>query len=239
MARNKTTVIEETGRIPNLDSESLSDRVMEAVRAFVVDRAVSDGGRVNEVSLSGKLGVSRTPIRAALQSLVGEGLVEYRRNKGYFVRQYDVSEVFDAFEIRALAEGLAARLAAERGLSPEDQREIEGSIRMTEAAWKMSNAEEARSEYSKANQIFHAVILRAAHSPIVSDVIAVCDRIPQTFTRNVLATQSAPEQLVVHHYDIFEAILSRRPKAAEQAMYEHVISIRRAFLKEMIAQSRE
>ena len=238
MARQKKTLIAENGSTPKQSSGSHSSRVVGVIRSLVLDGALAAGGRINEVTLSGELGVSRTPIRAALQALVGEGLVEYRHNKGYFVRQFDVSEMFDAFEIRALAEGLAARLAAERGLSPEDEIEIEQSLQMAEEALKLSDLEEARSGYSKSNEIFHAVIHRAAQSPIVSDVIAICYRIPQTFTKNVMAFPEAPKRLAVHH-NIYEAILGRRPKEAEQLMYEHVISIRRAFLREVNTKNRE
>ena len=145
MARQKKTLIAEKESSPKQNSESHSSRVVGVVRSLVLDGVLAPGGRINEVTLSGELGVSRTPIRAALQALVGEGLVEYRHNKGYFVRQFDVSEMFDAFEIRALAEGLAARLAAERGLSPEDEIEIEHSLQMAEDALGLSDIEEARS----------------------------------------------------------------------------------------------
>ena len=238
MAREKKTVIAERGLSPKPSSESHSSRLVGVIRSLVLDGALAAGGRINEVTLSGELGVSRTPIRAALQALVGEGLVQYRHNKGYFVRQYDVSEMFDAFEIRALGEGLAARLAAERGLSPEDEIEIEQSLQMAEGALKLSDLEEARSVYSESNEIFHAVIQRAAKSPIVSDVIAICYRIPQTFTKNVMAFHEAPKRLATH-YNIYDSILTRRPKEAEQSMYEHVIGIRRALLREVNTTNRE
>ncbi|MFX7849895.1 GntR family transcriptional regulator, partial [Acinetobacter baumannii] len=69
------------------------------------------------VHLSRTLSVSRTPLRAALQMLAGEGLLHYTPNKGFTVPEQSLSSIIDAYEMRARAEGLAARLAAERGLS--------------------------------------------------------------------------------------------------------------------------
>ncbi len=62
-------------------------------------------------------GVSRTPVRAALQMLAGEGLLDHAPNRGFAVRSFSLDEIGDAFEVRALNEGLACRLAAERGLT--------------------------------------------------------------------------------------------------------------------------
>ena len=240
MAREKMAAISKRPSSSKRISEAHSGRVAGIIRSFVLDGVLAPGERINELALSGKLEVSRTPIRAALQALVGERLVEYQHNKGYFVRQFDVSEMYDAFEVRALTEGLAARLAAERGLSSEDEIAIEQSLQMAADVLELSDVEEARLAYSSANEIFHGVIQRAAKAPIVSDVIAICYRIPQTFTKNVMAFsfEEVPPRLAMHQ-QIYEAILGRRPKEAEQSMFEHVISIRRSIAREALLKNRD
>src|SRR5690348_10618860 len=72
------------------------------------------GERLSELSLVARLGVSRTPIRLALQKLAHEGLLESLPSAGFLVRQFNMADVWDAIELRGALEGAAARLAAER-----------------------------------------------------------------------------------------------------------------------------
>eukprot|EP01035_Chromulina_nebulosa_P034851 gene34851-46815_t len=88
---------------------------MDRIREAILDGSVSAGERINEVRFSRILDVSRTPVRAALQALAGEGLLDYAPNRGFTVREFPLDAIVDAYEIRASLEGVAARFAAERG----------------------------------------------------------------------------------------------------------------------------
>src|ERR1700730_16197668 len=101
--------------------------VMDQIREAILGGAIGAGERLNEVRLSKTLAVSRTPVRAALQALAGEGLLDYAPNRGFTVREFPLSAIVDAYDIRASLEGLAARFAAERGFSPEEKAMIERS----------------------------------------------------------------------------------------------------------------
>ena len=88
------------------------------VRALVFSGTIAPGERLSEISVSEHLGISRTPIRAALARLEQEGILEAIPSGGYSVRQFSVADVADAIELRGVLEGTAARLAAERGITP-------------------------------------------------------------------------------------------------------------------------
>ena len=88
----------------------------ERLREAILNGELQPGERINEVHISRDLGVSRTPTRAALHALAAEGLVDYAHNRGFTVREFPLQAVMDAYQIRATLEGLACRLAAERGL---------------------------------------------------------------------------------------------------------------------------
>lgn len=200
----------------------------ELIRNDILDGALPADSRINEVRLASEFNVSRTPVRAALQTLLGEGLVEYQQNRGYFVRKFELAEILDAFEMRALAEGLSARLAAERGLLPSDEVTIEDALRDADEAMTFEDLENARIAYSAANERFHGVIQSAARSLLISDVISLCYRIPQTVTRNVMVfTIADAQKRIEQHRLIYQAIFSRKPKEAEALMFEHVVGIRR------------
>ena len=98
-----------------------SQDVTETVRDWILTGAVSAGDRLEEIPLAERLGVSRTPVRAALAALGKEGLVDYQPKRGYLVRSFEPDEIFAAYEARAALEGLACRLAAESGV-PEEFR---------------------------------------------------------------------------------------------------------------------
>ncbi|KQU85638.1 hypothetical protein ASD00_32115 [Ensifer sp. Root31] len=208
--------------------------VSRAIRNHLLDGELAAGTRINEVQLASSLGVSRTPVRAALQSLAGEGLIEYKDNRGFFVREYALPDVLDAFEMRALAEGFAVRLAAERGLTQGDELEIEKALALGRRALDSDTIEQARADYSASNEAFHRAIHNAARSRLVGDVIALCNSIPQTIFRNVM---SFSPDTVLHriqqHEMIYEAILARKPREAEDLMKTHVLDVRRAIMRDM------
>src|SRR5512132_3325636 len=85
------------------------------LREMILAGELPGGSRIAELAIVEKLGVSRTPIRAALVRLEQEGLLQALPNGGFAVRTFSERDVSDAIEMRGTVEGLAARLAAERG----------------------------------------------------------------------------------------------------------------------------
>lgn len=212
-------------------AEAQPERVARKLRTAILHGAFPDG-RINELKLSEQLGVSRTPIRNALQSLAGEGLVEYVRNRGFRVRAFPVSEILDAFEMRAMAEGLAARLAAERGLTVADEREMEAALAEGDNVLALDDLDAAREIFSRSNDRFHSVLERASRSRLVADVIGLCHRVPQTFRGNVMAFELADvAERQRQHHGIYQAVLMRRPTEAEALMLAHVLGVKRAIAR--------
>ena len=207
--------------------------VTEHIREALLDRQLEPGSRVKEDHLSQILGVSRTPIRAALQTLAGEGLLGYAPHRGYTVRSFALSEIVDAYEMRALAEGLAARLSAERGLSDVDRaRMMEVLARGDQILETSSKLEQKRAAYAEVNDVFHATIQEAAGSRIVTDVIRRCHRVPQTAAHNVMAFDLEDvSQRHQDHHRIYEAIICREPKEAESLMRAHISRVKTSMIR--------
>jgi GntR family transcriptional regulator of vanillate catabolism len=97
---------------------SQSVKAQLRLREMILAGELPGGARIAELTLVEKLGVSRTPIRAALMRLEQEGLLEALPNGGYAVRTFSERDVSDAIELRGTVEGLLARVAAERGAAP-------------------------------------------------------------------------------------------------------------------------
>jgi GntR family transcriptional regulator, vanillate catabolism transcriptional regulator len=208
--------------------------VIERLRTALLERQLQPGSRVKEKELTDRFGVSRTPIRAALQSLAGEGLLIYAPHKGYTVRDFPLSEIVDAYEMRALAEGLAARRSAERGLSDSERDRIidilaEGDQILRSGA----RLQQRRAAFGKVNHAFHAVITEASDSRIVNDVIRLCQQIPQTAAENVMAFDlEEGKRRHQDHHQIYEAIICREPKEAESLMRAHVSRVKTSVIRQ-------
>lgn len=102
-------------------SDSVVDRVYEQLKTMTVGYELKPGERLNEGEISKTLGVSRTPLREALNRLNTEGLLNFVPGKGFFCRELDAQEVFDLYELRKSIEISAARLAIARAKDEDIQ----------------------------------------------------------------------------------------------------------------------
>jgi len=118
--------------VKRLDRPNLSAEVADAVRRRVVEGVIQPGIRINEVHLAAELGVSRTPLREALMSLVSEGSIEVEPRRGFFARALSVEEFAQIAPIRALLDPAALELA---GIpSPAQLRQLRETNRKLESA---------------------------------------------------------------------------------------------------------
>lgn len=88
--------------------------IAEVIRGHIVDGSFPPGTQLGEVQLAGQLGVSRGPVREALQRLIQEGLLEGRLHRGVFVAELDESDIVDVYRARRAVERAAAELFVQR-----------------------------------------------------------------------------------------------------------------------------
>jgi DNA-binding GntR family transcriptional regulator len=103
-----------TGHPAEITNDSIVERVYEQLKAMAVTYAFKPGERLNEVEIARHLGVSRTPLREALNRLNTEGFLRFIPGKGFYCRELDAHEVFDLYEFRKSIEVAAIRLSVER-----------------------------------------------------------------------------------------------------------------------------
>src|ERR1700759_2563757 len=96
------------------NSDSVVDRVYEQLKEMSISFASNPGERLNEGELAKRLGVSRTPLREALNRLNTEGFLRFTPGKGFFCRELDAHEIFDLYELRKSIEVAVVRLAIKR-----------------------------------------------------------------------------------------------------------------------------
>jgi DNA-binding GntR family transcriptional regulator len=134
-----------------------ADKLISDIRNEVSSGILKPGDQLEVTALAERFGVSRTPIREAIRTLVETGVLETRPRKGSFVRVLSAKQLLDLFQVAAELEGMACRLAA-LSLTKENVEAIErGLAKCTQAAEAQNNA-----EYAMANLDFHTAIHNAS-----------------------------------------------------------------------------
>lgn len=203
-------------------------RALMSIRELILEGVLPPGKRISELSVASRTGISRTPIRAALQRLAEEGLVETIPSGGFAVSSFSQQDVFDAIEIRGVLEGLAARLAAERG-SVARFGPLQNCLAELDQLVELAVAtEDGFSGYVAANARLHALIVDLAESAVLKRQIERASALPFASPSGFVMAQAVmPESrriLLVaqdQHRCVVEAIVSRQSARAEAIMQEH------------------
>lgn len=206
-----------------------------ALRELILGGELKAGARIAELWLVERLAVSRTPVRLALVKLAEVGLLDALPSGGYAVRDFSESDIHDAIEVRGTLEGLAARMAAERGVSPVLIAEARECLDRIDAA--LAHAEltdDTFSVYVQQNARFHALLSEMAGSALVSRQLDKATALPFASPNGFVMAQSvgphARDVLVVaqaQHRMVIEAIVQREGARAEGLMREHARIARR------------
>jgi len=194
--------------------------VRDRLRQAILEGQYLPGERLVEAALCERLDASRFTVRAALQELAAEGLVEVQRNKGAHVRKIPLAEAIEITEVRMVVEGLVAARAASRAT-------VEQCTELDEIGLLMQRAVTANEfrRYGDLNQRLHSYIRNIAGH-------RTADTIIQTMRGQLVRHQFAlsllpgrPATSLPQHLRIIEAIRAGDPRAAEKAMRAHIASV--------------
>lgn len=203
-----------------------AEAAASAIRELILEGSIPAGSRLGQDELAEKLGVSRTPLRTALAELSREGLVEYSRHRGYWVRGFNSADISTAFEVRASLEALACELAARNGMSAGQidwlQERLADGDRILSAGRLLP---ELLAPYRRMNVDFHSAIIEASRNPWVADFVKRSHNVPMASDRIILwSDRDYPVIQRSHddHHRILNAIAARDGDRAAALMREHV-----------------
>jgi len=210
-------------------SVSQTVRAQLTLRTMLLSGGLRPGERISELQAVETTGASRTPVRMALVRLEEEGLLEAIPSGGFMVKAFSERDIVDSIEMRGTLEGLAARFAAERGVSVRDLEplrecldEIDGLVRQDPISV------EAFSAYVELNARFHALLTELSRSPPLIRQIDRASALPFASPSGFVMAQSAlPEarQILLiaqdQHRVVIDAIENREGARAEAIMREH------------------
>jgi len=199
----------------------LRRQVLQELRQSIISGRLNPGERLVERELIAMMGVSRTVIREALRQLESEGLVAIVPNKGPVVRALTLEEAQDLYAIRAVLEGLAARLFSEHADDAQVEQ-LDQALRGVADAFDTGDPE----RILEAKNTFYDVLFSGARSQTLSSMIAM---LHGRIRRWRAIGLSHPQRSVERQQEsignlrvMFRAVRARDAKLAEQAIREDV-----------------
>ncbi|MDQ1120612.1 MULTISPECIES: GntR family transcriptional regulator [Pseudoxanthomonas] len=221
---------------PFRSSAAQTTRALLELRDLILCGELAAGERLSELAVVERLGVSRTPVRAALQRLCEEGLATALPGGGYAVAAFSEREVDDAIELRGTLEGLAARLAAERGASQAQLDAAYALLARIDAVLDSALTEDDFADYVQHNEQLHALLIAMAGSALLAREFARTVQLPFASPNGfVMAQAVAPEARLIltlaqdQHRQVVQAIAQRQGARAEALMREHARLAQRNF----------
>lgn len=204
------------------------DRVYEQLRQAILEDRLKPGERLVERKLADYLGVSRTPVREAIRMLELEGLVAQLPRGGTVVAQITDLEVLEIYRIRAVLEGLAARMAAEK-IKPEQLRQLVNLLKDIELYANKADLE----SLDRVHQQFNDLIYKAADSQRLYAMITTLVEHISRYARVGYCQPGRIEEATREHRLLVEAIKTRDGSLAERVAREHIDNSRRAYFSEI------
>jgi DNA-binding GntR family transcriptional regulator len=215
----------------------LTAHVVEELKQRIESGRVKPGERLNEATLAESMGTSRGPIREAIRTLSGMGLVTPVPNRGVFVRQVSLSEMLEIYEMRALVFGFAVERASEH-MTTARKKILTTLIEQMEAAAKAGRG----GRYYELNLRFHEAITEFSNNRRAARVYAECVKELHLFRRPAFNYPAKMHRSNREHRAIYAALMAGRGAQARALAEEHVRSGRQRLLEsldEETAQTRD
>ena len=191
----------------------LRDRIEDRIATGIY----APGERLDETTLAENFGVSRTPVREALQQLAAGGLVELRGRRGAIVSAPDPARLMEMFDVMAELEAMCGRLAARR-LVDGDEAALKETLR---ACLEAAQAGDPDAYYYE-NERFHRAIYAASGNRFLADQAIALHRRLAPFRRLQLRVRDRLKTSQLEHEEILAAILEGEAGIAAERLRAHV-----------------
>lgn len=194
----------------------------ERIKDALKNAGLEPGEPLSEVGLSKLLGISRTPVREALQQLAQEGLVQVIPGRAVTVASRSVKDVLDVVHLRSLLEPELARLVAEAA-TPGQIVQLEAAMHEMEAAIQADDY----AAWSKADADFHEIMHLACPNPLLGETIVLLrNRVHHLADTDSRGNPARLAACTAEHRRVVDAVASHDPTEAEQAMRDHLNQLR-------------
>ena len=194
-----------------------SAKIRDSLEQRIVEGELSNGKRLDETELSNFYGVSRTPVREALQRLAESGLAEHLPRRGTFVRSPSLSQLVEMFEVMAELECMAIRLAARRATS----NDIDALEKDNETCRAAVAANDTKKYYEINARLHGRIYQMSGNSFLANEARRLHDRL-RPFRRLQLRVRGRMEESMAEHDIILAALRDGDADRAMETMKKHI-----------------
>jgi len=200
------------------EPETLRERIYFHLREAIIHGYIPAGRRIIEKEISQEFNVSITPVREAILQLSMEGFVEIKTHKDIIVKQISLKEIGEIYEVQAVLEGLAGRLAVPN-MHKEHLLKMEKLIEDMIKHFKSNNVD----RFYEANEKMHEIYLKQSGHELVNSLISTLNLRKKMFRYRVtfLAKRDVMEKAIEDHKRILKGFLSRNPEEVEKIIIDH------------------
>lgn len=210
---------------------TLVQQVVNSIVSEIVGGELPSNARLIQDELARAYGVSRQPVQQALLILRDRGLVREAPGRGLIVSPLDVDFVRNLYEVRAMLEGLAARMAATRG-AERAKREGPAYLATGRAAVESGSLH----DQIEADMQFHAFISALSENPLIGETTAPHWSYLHRVMGEVLREdQQMPKNIWDEHAAILEAVIGGHAEVAEMLSRDHILRAAKVFVERLQA----
>jgi DNA-binding GntR family transcriptional regulator len=200
------------------DMTRASAKLIDQIKQDIFSGLLRPGDQLEESELAERFGVSRTPVREAIRSMVDSGLLETRPRKGAMVRKLSAKELHDLFQVAAELEGMACRLACET-LTQTSLKAIRAALAQCSCACAAQDIQ----KYASANLAFHAAVHAASGNSWLIDQLKQIEARINVYRLIPYEVVGRLEKSIAEHTEIYNAIADRRGADANLLMRDHMM----------------
>jgi len=215
-------------QIPKLENQSLRDRVLDAIEQALVSGALKPEDRVVEAEIAREAGISRGPVREAIQQLVGEGILVSIPHRGTFVARWTERDVAETYSMRALLESYAASLAMTR-MEQQESAELESIVKEMFLQAGEGNA----SAVLELDLHFHHRLYELSGHSMLGRMLGELRRRISMLVNFDASTTPDLVEYAQNHQMLLDALHTGDRDHVEHAFREHIISVGDTLIQRM------
>lgn len=198
----------------DLKRQTVKERVADQIRDLILTRELLPGTRIVQEGIAERLGVSRTPVREALEGLASEGFVMFSPYRGASVVEFSLGDVEDIYSVRAALEAHAGYLAAKRVTDDELNHLNTLLVKMEKALEKSDTL-----RLMELNQEFNSTIFTASRQPRLAELTIKYMHLADLYRRLHFSVKWLAAEAIAEHKEMLEALYAHDAEAVRNLTY--------------------
>jgi DNA-binding GntR family transcriptional regulator len=219
---------------PPQQISSLREQVYEHLRDAILSGKLTTGTRIIERDIAAQMQISTTPVKEALRKLEQDGLVVTMPRRGTMVSELALTSIAEVVEIRAMLDGMAARLAAAK-ITDVQARELADQVAKMRSLTNVMKLEDLRN----ANTDFHTSIRQIGGNQILLKFVEQLRPFDQRVRLEALYHPEEAQRGLAEHEAIYEALTQHDSARAEELMRTHIMRTARFVFEQAVRRKPE